>query len=304
MVNGSIITDSGKKIILNRSYKASPDYTVPTKFKLGISNGTPNVGDTDLDDTIPITNGTVNDDGDNTLTGSSGGNNTTDNTTTYKIGGGVSDDTSQNLIANVSNATKIWTISNLASAGSNVTSSYFGGVWIYIKDATALAKFKTSGTALTLKLGSDSSNYYSITRTAALLATGWNWVADHDTAVSGWTETGTVAGNVDTYIIEIVTNNATDTFVAGDVLADLLRTWQVSDTVKTFETGYPAIDETNHEVEIRCAVSSTLANGFDLDGFCLVNTDGTVLMHSEDTITAESKSNTDQFTFIVKDRLI
>ena len=223
MANGSIITDSGKKIILNRSYKASPDYTVPTKFKLGISNGTPNVGDTDLDDTIPITNGTVNDDGDN---------------------------------------------------------------------------------ALTLKLGSDSSNYYSITRTAALLATGWNWVADHDTAVSGWTETGTVAGNVDTYIIEIVTNNATDTFVAGDVLADLLRTWQVSDTVKTFETGYPAIDETNHEVEIRCAVSSTLANGFDLDGFCLVNTDGTVLMHSEDTITAESKSNTDQFTFIVKDRLI
>ncbi len=304
MANGSIITDSGKKIILNRSYKASPDYTVPTKFKLGISNGTPNVGDTDLDDTIPITNGTVNDDGDNTLTGSSGGNNTTDNTTTYKIGGGVSDNTSQNLIANVSNATKIWTISNLAANGTNVTSTLFGGVWIYIKDATAYAKFLSAGTALTLKLGSDSSNYYSITRTKAQLAVGWNWVADHDTAVSSWTETGTVAGNVDTYIIEIVTNNATDTFVAGDVLCDLLRTWSVANTTKTFETSYPSLDETNHEVEIRCAISSVQANGFDLDGFCLVNTDGTVLMHSEDTFTDESKSDTDQFTFIVKDRLI
>ncbi len=304
MANGSIITNSGRKIIINRSYKATPDYTVPSEGKVGISNTTPNIADTDLDVPIPISNGTVNDNGDNTLTGSSGGDNSTDNTTTFKPGAGLSDDTSQNLIANNTNATKIWTIANLAALGTNMTAAEPASLWLYILDATALAKFLSAGTAIEVKWGSDAANYYSKTWTAAELATGWNYLTTGTTNVEDLTETGTVVGNIDTFIIEITTNNATDTFVAGDVLYDLLRQWAASDLTKAYATGFPTIDEVNFEAQARVEILSTQANGFDVNGFGLFNTDTTVLMHSEDTFTAESKSDTDQFTFIAVDRLI
>jgi hypothetical protein len=45
-------------------------------------------------------------------------------------------------------------------------------------------------------------------------------------------------------------------------------------------------------------LTNTLTNG------TLADADSSILMHSEDTFTAESKSSTDQFTFIVKDRLV
>ena len=106
---------------MDRGYKASPTFTAPTVFKVGQDQSTPLVTATDLTNAVPISNGTVNDNGDNTLTGSSGGDNSTDNTTTFKPGAGVSVVTSQNLIANNTNATKIWTISNLASLGTNIT---------------------------------------------------------------------------------------------------------------------------------------------------------------------------------------
>lgn len=139
MANGSLIVE--KKILLNRAYKSTPDYTVPSQFKVGTANGTPAIGDTDLDVPIPITDGTVNDDGSNQLTGSSGGDNTTDNTSIFKPGAGVSDDTAQNLIANGTNVSKVWSIANLAANGTNITGTQPVGYWLYIADATALAKF-------------------------------------------------------------------------------------------------------------------------------------------------------------------
>lgn len=304
MANGSIVTTLGKHVILNRSFKSTPDYTAMSKFKIGISNGTPNVADTNLDVAIPISNGTVNDDGSNNMTGSSGGDNSTNNTSRYKEGAGVSDATAQNLIANNGNATKIWTIADLSSAGTNITATKPFGLWVYIKDATAYNKLLSAGTALEIKLGSDTSNYYSYTRTAAQLSTGWNWVTSNTVNVEDLTETGTVAGNVDTFIIEIVTNNATDTFAAGDVVYDLLRTWATSDLTKTYVTNYPALDETNLEVEIRGFITSVEANGFDVNGYGDFNTDSTNKFTTEDTFTAESKSSTDQFTFVSKIRII
>ena len=50
MTADSILTSNGKKVFLNRAYKATPDYAQPTQFKVGITNATPNVADTDLTD--------------------------------------------------------------------------------------------------------------------------------------------------------------------------------------------------------------------------------------------------------------
>jgi len=204
MANDSIKTTKGKNVMLYRAYTenadlSSTEYLAPSKAKLGINNGTPLIADTNIDYPIPYANGTVNDDGSNTLTGSSGGDNSTDNTTTYKLGAGTSDNTAQNLIANNTSATKIWTISDLSSAGTNITITEPFAIWFYIKDSTALAKFKSSGTCLEIKLGSDSSNYYSQTWTVADLAVGWNWITSNLTNVEDLTETGTVSGNVDTF---------------------------------------------------------------------------------------------------------
>lgn len=57
MATGSIITTLGKKITLNRLWKATPDYTTPSLFKVGTGITTPAVGDTDLQNPVDITTG-------------------------------------------------------------------------------------------------------------------------------------------------------------------------------------------------------------------------------------------------------
>ena len=57
MANGTIITNNGLKIVLNRTYKASPDYLSPTKFKIGTGTTTPAVGDTDVQTGVNINGG-------------------------------------------------------------------------------------------------------------------------------------------------------------------------------------------------------------------------------------------------------
>ena len=57
MVNGSIITSTGKVILLNRGYKSSPDYTVPSVFQVGTGQTTPMVSDTQLTGFVTISTG-------------------------------------------------------------------------------------------------------------------------------------------------------------------------------------------------------------------------------------------------------
>lgn len=309
MTNGTLISQKGKNIVLHRAYTVNASlsatlYLAPTKFKIGINNGTPVITNTDLTQAVPIDDGTVNDDGDNQLTGSSGGDNSTDNTTTYKEGAGTTDNTAQNLIANDTNATKIWTIANLAAAGANMTATQPFGLWLYIIDATALAKFKTSGTCLEVKFGSDTSNYYSKTYTVADLAVGWNFLTSNTTAINALTETGTVSGDIDTFIIEIITNNTTDTFIAGDVIYDILRQWSTTDLINSFSSGYPSFDYTNNEMTRRTYLNSIKGNGFLINGHAVFNEDTTPLLTDESTFTGESKSSTDEFIFIEKNRIL
>lgn len=299
----NVLTKNGKNITFNRTYKTTPDYTIPSQLQFGISNATPVEADTGLDYPIPIDDGVVNDDGDNQLTGSSGGDNTTDNTTSYKPGAGVTDVTAQNLIANNTNATKIWTISNLAANGNLITGTKMGSIWLKINDAADLAKFKSSGTCVELKLGSGVGDYYSKTWEASDLAVGWNWLTTVTTAIEDLTETGTVAGNIDTFIIEITTNNATDTFIAGDVIYDLLRTWDDADTLINFETGFPSFDETNKKVTVQGLLTSIKANGFNINAVGIFNTDTPKKCFQIMTFTAESKSDTDEIAVSIANSL-
>lgn len=303
MATGSTRTTLGRNVSIYRSYTENANlsstlYNAPSQFKLGIANGTPSIGDTNLAFPIPILDGTVCDTGANTLTGSSGGTNSTNNTTTYKQGASQVDNTSQNLITNTGSATKQWTKTGIAT--SVVTTQPFG-MWLYIKDATALAKFLTAGTALDVRFGSDASNYYKYTRTAGQLTTGWNWISSNTSNVSTLTTTGT-PGTLSRFDIIITTNNSTDAFVAGDVLYDLLRQWATTDVAQNMVAGYPTFDYTQNQVTMRFLVNSTQASGFDLNGMGVFNKDTSPLMTDEHTYTTASKTNSDEFVYVVKNR--
>jgi len=304
MAEGGVITTTGKNLMINRTYKSSPDYTIPSKFRVGIGTTTPVVGDTGLDIQFPIADGTVNDNGDNTLTGTNGGTNSTDNTITYKQGAGVTDNTAQNLITNNTSVTKQWTIADLASLGNDITKTEPASLWLYIYDAATLTMFKTSGTALEIRLGSDTSNYFSITRTASQLAVGWNWITTGTTNVEDLSETGTVGADVDTFEILITTNNATDDWTDGYVIYDLLRQWAVADLSGNFVAGYPIFDESEKKVTLRYYLNSLEGNGFLISETGSFNTDGTPLMMDRDVFTAISKSNTDEIAIVVVNTMV
>lgn len=306
-MTNAIITNDMRKLMLYRSYTAngslsSTQYLPPSQFRVGVDQETPSITDTSLTKPIPILYGTVNDDGSNTFTGSSGGDNSTNNTSVFKDGAGVSDDTAQNLIANDTSVTKQWAISNLATAGTVIDTSKYIGLWLYIKDSTALDKFITSS-CLQIRLGSDSTNTYEWDYDKADLSTGWNWLYLGTTSDADTTN-GTPGTPVDYFAIIITTNNATDEFVAGDVVYDLLRTWSDTDQVKDYETNYPSLNLTNMEVTTRSKLTTVDANGFNIDGYADVNEDTTPLILGIVNSAAESKSDTDEITWVIKDRLI
>lgn len=285
----TIAKNGYRKILLNRGNKETPDYTVPSKLFVSLDENVPNVTSTTLPTLLPITDGTTNDDGSNTLTGSNGGDNSTDNITTYKEGAGQSDDTAQNLIANATSVTKEWVITGLTT---NIDSSQYLGKWLYIKDQTALDKFLTSGTCLEFRYETDASNYYSVTYEAADLETGWNWIPVG--IVSSLTETGTV-GTLSNFRIIITTNNATDSFVAGDVVYDLLRQWESTDTFDSLIANYPALNETKLQSDHSFILTVGDANGFFITKYGVVNSDGTPIYCFESLTDGDSKSRTDQF---------
>jgi len=305
MAVNSIITNNGKKISMYRTFTVNSSlsatlYTAPTQFKVGASQADVSVADTDLTLPIPISTGTVNADGDEVMTGSGGGDNSTDNTTTYKPGANLTDNTSQNLIANDTAVDKVWTIADLSANGANCDATKYIGFWLYIKDATALAKFKSTLTAVEIRIGADSTtNYYAQSWSRSDLAVGWNWLSD-GALLSTWVEEGT-PGTLNDFQIRITTNNATDEFAAGDVLFDLLRQWEASDTVKDYVSGYPSFDYTSREVSVRCYLNLLEAEGFNIDGHGIFNEDTSALLYSVSKFDAESKSSTDEFAFVVKD---
>lgn len=59
MANGMVVTNSGRKLILNRGFKVTPDYLAPTHFKVGTGTTTPTVSQTDLVAPVAITGVTL-----------------------------------------------------------------------------------------------------------------------------------------------------------------------------------------------------------------------------------------------------
>lgn len=291
MASGGIFTTKGVAIVMDRTFVGTPTYSEPTVFKVGIGTTTATIADTDMTTQVPITGTELADncetiaewaetaDGADSL-----------NSTTYKEGAGA-----MNLIKSGATADNVTYYNNNGMTSLDITSKTLH-VWLYIKDVATYAKLKASGTAVELRYGIDwNTNYYYKTHTKAVLAVGWNML----TLDENDTEQGTVVKNaMDSGAIKITFTAASDTTVAGDVIVDDFKLAEAGDYTKTYETGYPEVDETTKQVTVRTRLATTEANNYNISEHGLFNTDSSALMLTKDVFTAYSKSDTDELIFV------
>lgn len=295
MATGQVITTDGKKIALNRTFKTSPDYSAPTVFKVGTNGTSPSITQTDLLNPIPIADQEIADNCDST----SGWNDSADmtvsvNSDILKFGVGAL------------NLTKDGTSSSNASTSKTVTNLDFDDkrleFFFYIADQATLDKLTTTD-CVTIRYGSDSSNYYQWTRDKSNLNLLWNYINnltdDNEDTVVGTPDNN----NMDYFFIQLDTINASDTWIAGKVVMEDIRIAGSDDFTKVFVTGYPTFDETNLQASIRCFLNSLEANGHDLVEFGIFNTDSSAKMWSRSVFTIVSKTDTIEVTFVQKDKM-
>ena len=276
-------TSKAKEMLLNRLYKGTPDYSAPSTFSVG-----------DATNLFPIEDGVVNDDGSNQLTGGGAGTNTTDSTSIYKSGASQTDNTAQNLPMNATSDQKWWIYTPL---GTKVDSTKYLSCWLYIKDQDALDMFLDAGTAFQLIIGSGAVHLYAKNFEKTDLTTGWNWLTTYPDAVE---DLPVLIGapdnnNLDYFTLLLYTNNAADIIPEGDLIYDLLRSYDDDDLTKEFVSGYPAFYEAELQASIRTYLDVDNATGFNISTFYIYNEE-TV---SSASFTAESKGTTDEFVFVI-----
>lgn len=280
--------------MLDRYFNASPTRTEPSQFKVGTGDTEAQLTDTDLENAVPITGTESVDDCEATTGWTDSADMTVSlNTSTYKEAAG-----SLNL-------TKDGTGSATASTSKTTTSRDFTSkelsAWVYIADATQLAKLATSA-CVEIRFGSDSSNYYSWTKDASFFATGWNLVDNLTSANATTTGSPAIAACDYTYI-GVTATGAGISWVAGKMAMDDIKVISTGDYFKTFEAGYPSVDYVNLQGTVRGRLATTDANGYDIAEVGIFNADGSPLMESRDVWSGASKTDDDEFIFVIKTQL-
>lgn len=299
MSSGNVITQSGKQIIIDRAFSGTVSYSVPSQVKFGIDSATPVSSDTDLDNVIPISNGTIIGDCSEKFDALFSGTMSTTNTTVYKEGAGTTDNVSQNLFTSGTNTTSQWYSGTINTAGVN-TNKF--GCWLYILNSATLNMLDSSGTATRIFIGSDTTNYYHFDKTATQLSTGWNWLSS-GTQITALSMSGSVSGTLSTFGLFMYRGSGTTEWGSGSVVVDLFRQWSSTDELLDYDTGYPTVNTTTLVAEHRITLPTTSANGFDLDSMGNFNSDTTPKISGKSVFTSESKSTTDRFIFVVQNIL-
>lgn len=295
MTVNSITTNQGKNIILNRAYSASPIYTPPSKFKVGIGQTSASAVTTDLTLPVPIS-GTETVDACDVTTGwtASASDSVSLNTAIYVEGVAALNLIKGNTGTNYAYVSKSATAKNFTSKK----------IWIYIYISDILYPLlKTSGTALEIRYGTDSSNYYKKTYTAADLVIGGNNINFSSATATSTVGSPTITSCGYVYIQYFTELNATVT-VANDFVYDNIVVASSDDYLQTFVSSYPIFDYTANETTIRCYLTSVEANGYNLNTIGYFNTDGSPIMSDIDVFNDESKTFNDEFIFIRKNRIL
>jgi len=290
------VTKNGAKILLDRAFRLDDDatYTPISRGWVGIEQTTPLVTDTDLDRPIPIKEAdTELVDDCETADWTQGTDSIAEtlNSTSYIRG------------SNSLNLGKSGTTGTVFSYTKTTTSRDFTSktLFLFVYVAT-LADLVASGTAITIRFGSDSSNYYYKDIDIDDLSAGWNtlWV---DQATASTTGSPVVAA-CDYSGIFFNTDLAADTVTLGDVRMDHWHLASSGDFAEEFTTGYPSGPGDNLQIEARFAVLDTEGIGFDIDGVAYKNTDsGTPTTAAIAKHLVVGKDSTEQLIEVLKMRV-
>lgn len=294
MATGSTVTTAGKKIALNRLFKSSPDYTVPSVFGIGIGTTTPTVSDTALESPVPMSGTESVDDCETADWTDSSDMTTSINSSIYK----------ENTKA--LNLTKDGTGSASASTSKATTSRDFTSkafnMWFYVLNSTVLAQLATSN-CLTIRFGSDSSNYYEWTYDNADLTTGWNYISGLTSSTATTTGSPTITA-CDYTFIQLTATGSSETWASGSFIMDDLKVASSDDFTSSFVSGYPILDETNLQSTIRGLVSVIQLNGYPISEWGVFNTDSSPLMFNRQVFTTINKTSSIQLIFVSKDKIV
>lgn len=289
------ITNDGLKIFLDGGVNddANRSFTPISRLWLGQSQTTPLITSTDLTVPIPISTSTVElvDDCETAnWTQGTDSDNETLNSSTFKEG------------SNALNLGKSGTSGTTMSYSKTTTSVNFTSkklfVWTYI---TTLADLVASGTAVTVRFGSDSSNYYYQDVAIGSLSAGWNLIVLDQTSPTGTTGSPTATA-CDYSYIAFNTDLAADTITLGDVIMDYWHVASSDDFARSFETGYPSGPGDDLQVTLRGEITSGEANGFQINGVAFKNTDSTPLTAMIGSTLVIGKDSSERLIFVGKIR--
>jgi len=261
MVNNTMITQNGVKVINNRAFKTIPDYSIPNRFRVSINTPDVAYSDTDLTTTIPITVPELIDSCYDASSWTTTGCSVTSNTGTYKPDSGT---------AGALNIVKTGTA--VANCVVNKTTTSIDGTnkdfaaWVYVSTGTALAKLSTgtgSSSALEFRYGSDAGNFAYEQILSSELSTGWNYVKNSITGGFTGVSGSPVVSALDYSYLRVTTINSTTTIDAGEIIFDALTASSADDYYKAVDS--VTINETDGSVTTVSKLTVSEANGFLID---------------------------------------
>lgn len=287
---GAVLTNSGVAILLNRAFKTTPDYSIPDQLRVGEAQAEPVVTDTGLTLPIPLSGTEAIDACDATTgwSGSTDASSITTNTTSFKEG-------TASLNMGKSGTSSASVSYSKTVTGLDFTSKTLFG-WVYIDDPADLI---SSGTALSVRYGSDNSNYYQKDYDITDLDDGWNLISFTSSTVDSTTGTPVLTA-MDYLAVVFYVDNASDTITHADLRMDDWKLGEDTDMVKTVDS--ITINETSRLVTIEATVLATEANGFNITGFEFRNDDSSPLNLCIAKVTTVSKTNTEELTAVQKIR--
>jgi len=275
------ITDIEIDRVLNRGYTDTFTETIPSQFKIGKGTTDFDPTDTDLEDPVPINGSEQVDDCDATAGWAAG----TDTLVALNASVFIQGTGSLSMA-------KTGTAGTSASMDKTTPSLDFTSkaFCIFVR-ITALADFVAAGTAVTVRFGSDSGNYYEFAVPIGNLTTGWNFIT-FTTATATSTTGAPVIGACDYTYIAYHTDLAADTVAANRFLVDDIKLASADDYFKALDS--VTVDTANDEVVMESRVVTTEANGILLSESGPFNSDGTPLLVTRSTFDGFSKTLDDE----------
>lgn len=285
MTNVSIPTNLLVDAIVQRFGSASPTYGIPARIKVGIGDETPSVTATDLATPAPITYTAVDD-----CNATTGWSATTDGSVALNTTSGEFIEGTGGLNLVKSGTTQTSVTFSKTTTSRNFTSQTLWS-WLYINSTTYA--LLGAGTAVEIRFGSDSSNYYYKQYTAAALASGVNWLYFTSATATGTTGTPTITA-CDYYAVIITVNATSVTYTSNSVRLDHLQIAGATDYYMDLDSA-PAVDLTGDKVTSQATMNLVKAIGQNLNNAMIQDSSGNA--YTFDQFTTDNKTKDEEWRF-------